>query len=308
MAEKSEVTEGEETLPVFDADAKVPGDSEAAVSADAKEAEKAADTSLTGNEAQADGAAQDNTMDLTASTAEIMVGQKATLTATITLTASTEESFDRAAAAAAGSLSWETDGSGAAAITQTSEAQIVKESAGAQQSGTESDPAEDPSAQETVVYRGTVSQTVTVTGSKEGTASVTAAAGEEKRSAQINVKSVPAVLGQAANIYWRDTTVLTWDKVKNAGRYRVVVSVYEGKKSYAGVITVTSNSCDVEDKIVGLIRTYKSSLTGASYSVRATVQAISTDPVHYKSGAPAAAPGFRYLNTTDNPDQKSERR
>ena len=88
----------------------------------------------------------------------------------------------------------------------------------------------------------------------------------------------------------------------------LVVSVYEGKKSYAGVITVTSNSCDVEDKIVGLIRTYKSSLTGASYSVRATVQAISTDPVHYKSGAPAAAPGFRYLNTTDNPDQKSERR
>ena len=297
--EKSEVTEGEETLPVFDADAKVPGDSEAAVSADAKEAEKAADTSLTGNEAQADGAAQDYTMDLTASTAEIMVGQKATLTATITLTASTEESFDRAAAAAAGSLSWETDGSGAAAITQTSEAQIVKESAGAQQGGTGSDPAEDPSAQEAVAYRGTVSQTVTVTGSKEGTASVTAAAaGEEKRSAQINVKPVPAVLGQAANIYWRDTTVLTWDKVKNAGRYRVVVSVYEGKKSYAGVITVTSNSCDVEDKIVGLIRTYKSSLTGASYSVRATVQAISTDPVHYKSGAPAAAPGFRYLNTT----------
>ena len=123
-------------------------------------------------------------------------------------------------------------------------------------------------------------------------------AGEERRSTEIKVNPVPAVLGRPTNFYWKDTTVLTWDKVKNAGQYRVVVSIYEGKKSYAGVITTSSNSCDVEDKIVALIRNYKASFTGPSYSVRASVQAISSDTVHYRNGEAASAPGFRYLNST----------
>ena len=294
---ESGVIEGEETLPVDRAEAVVPADGVVTGAADAKEAsgEHAPDETE-----QAEGAVQDYEMNLTSSAAEIMAGKNAVLTAAITFTAPTEESFERTAAEAAAALSWEIDGSGAAAITQTSEIQTVRNSVEAPvpQSDIESGSAEETSVEEAVVYSGTVIQTVTVTGQKEGTASVTVTAGEKKCSTQIKVKPVPEVLGQAANLYWRDTTVLTWDKVKNAGQYRVVVSIYEGNKIYSGAITVSSNACDVEDKLVTLIRAYRTSFSGASYSVKASVQAISADPVHFTNSAAVSAPGFRYLLTT----------
>ena len=307
--EESETIEGEETLPVFSAETEVSADSVIDASVDLKDTEKGADVSALQKEEKAGAVlvsvSQSSEMNLSASAAEIQVGQTAAVTATITVTAPSEEALDSAAAAAAESLTWEIDGSGTAAITQTAEVQIVKESTGtqAQQAGAESGSAEAPSGEETsteeaIACSGTITQTVTVKGSKEGTANVTAMAGEERRSTEIKVNPVPAVLGRPTNFYWKDTTVLTWDKVKNAGQYRVVVSIYEGKKSYAGVITTSSNSCDVEDKIVALIRNYKASFTGASYSVRASVQAISSDTVHYRNGEAASAPGFRYLNST----------
>ena len=307
--EESETMEGEETLPVFSAETEVSSDSVIGASVDLKDTEKGADVSALQKEEKAGAVlvsvSQSSEMNLSASAAEIQVGQTAAVTATITVTAPSEEAFDSAAAAAAESLTWEIDGSGTAAIAQAAEVQIVKESTGtqAQQAGAESGSAEAPSGEETsteeaIACSGTITQTVTVKGSKEGTANVTAMAGEERRSTEIKVNPVPAVLGRPTNLYWKDTTVLTWDKVKNAGQYRVVVSIYEGKKSYAGVITTSSNSCDVEDKIVALIRNYKASFTGASYSVRASVQAISSDTVHYRNGEAASAPGFRYLNST----------
>ena len=284
--------EGEETLPVSGAEAEVPADSVVTLPADAKEAAPE-------NEQQAEDTVQDYKMKLTASKAEIMAGQTAVLTATITFTAPTEKSFEMTAAAAA-ALSWTIDGSGAAAITQTSAIKTDKKSIeeSVQQSSSENGPEEGTTAENAVVYSGTITQTITITGKKEGTATVTATAGKENLSTKVKVKPVPVELGRTANISWKDTTVLTWDKVKNAGQYRVVVSVNEGKKSFAAAITVTANSCDLEEKIVALIKANRSSLTGASYSVKASVQAISTDTVHYKNGAAVSAPGFRYLKTT----------
>ena len=280
---ESDVLEGEETLPVTAADAEVAADSVTALSAAAKEE-----------------SVQDYKLVLTPSTAEIMAGQKAVLTVTITFSAPTEELFEQTAAAAAESLSWKTDGSGAASITQVSQVQTARNSieVPAAQSSGENGPEEAASEEKTVVYSGTISQTATVTGSKEGTTGVIVTAGEENSSALIKVKPVPVALGRATNIYWKDTTVLTWDRVNNAGQYKVVVSINEGQKSYAAAVTVSSNSCDLEDNIVALIRANKASLKGASYSVKASVQAISTDTVHYLNGAAVTAPGFRYLKTS----------
>ena len=307
--EESETIEGEETLPVFSAETEVSADSVIDASVDLKDTEKGADVSALQKEEKAGAVlvsvSQSSEMNLSASAAEIQVGQTAAVTATITVTAPSEEAFDSAAAAAAESLTWEIDGSGTAAITQTAEVQIVKESTGtqAQQAGAESGSAEAPSGEETsteeaIACSGTITQMVTVKGSKEGTANVTAMAGEERRSTEIKVNPVPAVLGRPTNFYWKDTTVLTWDKVKNAGQYRVVVSVCEGNKSCSGVIMTSANSCDAEDKIVALIRANKASFTGASYSVKASVQAINSDTVHFKNGAAVSAPGMRYLHTT----------
>ena len=272
--------EGEETLPVSGAEAEVPADSVVTLPADAKEAAPE-------NEQQAEDTVQDYKMKLTASKAEIMAGQTAVLTATVTFTAPTEKSFEMTAAAAA-ALSWTIDGSGAAAITQTSAIKTDKKSIeeSVQQSSSENGPEEGTTAENAVVYSGTITQTITITGKKEGTATVTATAGKENLSTKVKVKPVPVELGRTANISWKDTTVLTWDKVKNAGQYRVVVSVNEGKKSFAAAITVTANSCDLEEKIVALIKANRSSLTGASYSVKASVQAISTDTVHYTRAEP----------------------
>ncbi|MBQ8052734.1 MAG: hypothetical protein IJ198_02855 [Lachnospiraceae bacterium] len=311
-------TEGEETLPVLSAETSVSEESVTDAAKSGKEApltdEQGELTAENGNAANvAKEGVQAYEMDLRSSSDAVTVGQTATVTATITFTAPSEESFDMTAEAAAGALSWQIDASGAAAITQASEVQTVKNRTGAQESGggtaaeegaapdetvSEKMASEEMASEETVVYSGSVTQTVTVRGVAEGTAGVTAAAGEESRSVQLKVNPVPVQLGQAANLYWRDTTVLTWDKVKNAGQYRVVISVYEGNKSYAGVIMTSANSCDAEDKIVALIRNYKASFTGASYSVKASVQAISKDTVHFKNGAAASAPGMRYLDTT----------
>ena len=83
--------EGEETLPVSGAEAEVPADSVATLPADAKEAAPE-------SEQQAEDTVQDYKMKLTASKAEIMAGQTAVLTATITFTAPTEKSFEMTAA------------------------------------------------------------------------------------------------------------------------------------------------------------------------------------------------------------------
>lgn len=292
--------EGEETLPVLSAETSVSEESVTDAARSDKEAPLTDDPSEITEENidVAKEGVQAYEMDLRSSSDAVKVGQTATITATITFTAPSEESFDRTAEAAAGALAWQIDASGAAVIAQTSEVQTVKNRAGSQESGDGTAAEEGTVPEETVVYSGAVTQTVTVRGVAEGTAGVTAAAGVESRSVQLKVNPVPVQLGQATNLYWKDTTVLTWDKVKNAGQYRVVVSVYEGNKSYSGVIMTSSNSCDAEDKIVALIRAYKASFTGASYSVKASVQAINSDTVHFKNGAAVIAPGLRYLDTT----------
>lgn len=292
-------TEGEETLPASGAETAVPEESVTDTAKSDKEEPLTADSSeLTAeNTNVAKEGVQPYKMDLRSSSNAIKVGQTATITATITFSASSEESFDRTAEAAAGALSWKI-ASGAAVIAQTSEVQTVKNRTGVQESGEGTAAEEGAPAEETVVYSGSVTQTVTVRGVAEGTAGVTAAAGAESRSVQLKVNPVPVQLGKATNLYWRDTTVLAWDKVKNAEQYRVVVSVCEGNKSCSGVIMTSANSCDAEDKIVALIRANKASFTGASYSVKASVQAINSDTVHFKNGAAVSAPGMRYLHTT----------
>lgn len=292
-------TEGEETLPASGAETAVPEESVTDTAKSDKEEPLTADSSeLTAeNTNVAKEGVQPYKMDLRSSSNAIKVGQTATITATITFSASSEEFFDRTAEAAAGALSWKI-ASGAAVIAQTSEVQTVKNRTGVQESGEGTAAEEGAPAEETVVYSGSVTQTVTVRGVAEGTAGVTAAAGAESRSVQLKVNPVPVQLGKATNLYWRDTTVLAWDKVKNAEQYRVVVSVCEGNKSCSGVIMTSANSCDAEDKIVALIRANKASFTGASYSVKASVQAINSDTVHFKNGAAVSAPGMRYLHTT----------
>ena len=98
---------------------------------------------------------------------------------------------------------------------------------------------------------------------------------------------------------WKNTTMLTWDAVDHAERYRVTVYLKKGTQKYYKVVYVYGRtSVELEDEIVSLIRTNRKNIAGAAYSIYATVQAQNSDTGHYKNSGLVAAPTFRYLRTT----------
>ena len=107
------------------------------------------------------------------------------------------------------------------------------------------------------------------------------------------------VLGSPASADWKDTTTLFWDAVEHADRYRITVYLRKAALKYSKVLYVTGKTeYDLEDEIVALIKANRKAITGASYTVSATVQAQSTDTAHYTNGKATPAPSFRYLRTT----------
>ena len=98
---------------------------------------------------------------------------------------------------------------------------------------------------------------------------------------------------------WKNTTMLTWDAVDHAERYRVTVYLKKGTQKYYKVVYVYGRaSVELEDEIVSLIKTNRKNIAGAAYSIYATVQAQNSDTNHYKNSSLVAAPTFRYLRTT----------
>ena len=146
--------------------------------------------------------------------------------------------------------------------------------------------------------RTTITRTVTVKGVGEGTAVITAAAGGDTARYTVKVDPVPVALGSASGLYWNNTATLCWKAVKNAGKYKVIVTVRSGSAKYKKTVTVSGTECDLESRIVSVIKSHKSKFTGAACSVTATVRALSTDAAHYKNGKAVKSPTLRYLMTT----------
>ena len=146
--------------------------------------------------------------------------------------------------------------------------------------------------------RTTITQTVTIRGAGEGSAVFTAAAGGSTASFTVRVDPVPVTLGSASGLYWNNTATLCWKAVKNTKRYEVIMTVQSGSSKYRKTLTVSGTECDLESRIVSVIKSHKSRFTGAVCSVTATVRAMSADAARYRNGAAVKSPTLRYLMTT----------
>ena len=120
-----------------------------------------------------------------------------------------------------------------------------------------------------------------------------AALGAAQENTQVKVLASPA------SADWKDTTTLFWDAVDHADRYRINLYLKKAALRYSKVLYVTGKTeYDLEDEIVALIKANRKAVTGAAYTVSASVQAQTTDTAHYTNGKATSAPSFRYLRTT----------
>lgn len=233
----------------------------------------------------------------------VYVGKTAKLKAVVAFTADSMEEAEEIAE----EISWNVDNKSAVQIKSVGRAVIAAEETAeeaadpAAESGEGMSGEADPgtggdSGQNGTAVTGTVTQEVTVSALAEGTAKVTVKAGGENKNCTVTAKPVPAALAKGTNLRWTATTVLKWDAVKNTNKYLVKVSLVNGTKTYTKSVTVTGKTyVDLESQINALIKANKAALSGAAYTVTASVQAIATDTAHYKNGAAAKAPSFRYL-------------
>ena len=132
-----------------------------------------------------------------------------------------------------------------------------------------------------------------------GVATPSEAAGDKAGSKETAVNPAPVQLGKSSNLRWTGTAVLHWDAVKNTDKYRVTVCVMSGGGKYRKSTIVQGKlTCRLEETIVALIRKYLATANGASYTVYAAVQALTTDSQHYTDGEIVRSPVFRYMKST----------
>ena len=238
----------------------------------------------------------------------VYVGKTASLKAVITFTAGSMEEAEEIAAGMTWSIgsgkAAEIKSVGKAVITaeeQSADTEDTEEPSGeaAEGQGGEEEPGTASGGDETAAaVTGTITQSVTVGALAEGQAVVTVKGGSESKKCTVTVKPVPVALGKGTNLRWTSTTILRWDAVKNTKQYQVIVSLVNGTKTYTKTVTVTGKTyVDLESQINALIKANKAALSGAAYTVTASVRAIATDTAHYKNGAAAKAPSFRYLRS-----------
>ena len=227
-------------------------------------------------------AALETELTLSASAASVYEKKTLKLTAKIQYSAASREEAEKVAE----KLKWSVGNAKTASIRTSASPSVTA----AKAAGSGDTPAS---------VRGTITQSVVVTGVKEGATTVKVTDGRQTKTCKVTVKPVPAALGKSKNLRWTDTTILRWDAVKNAKSYRVTISLRSGSSSYTNTVTVNGlTHIDLEKNINGLVCANKKALTGAAYVFEASVQAISTDAAHFKDGAVVKAPSLRYLKTT----------
>ena len=313
----------EESLAEEDAEAA----SEAAVSGDGKEGTESsgtdpestgtdpADGSEPAKAEEGNGPVGDASIEtsLSASEMEIYVGKTGELTLEVRFTADSEEAVQ----AIADSITWSTQEdqeTAAAQVQSVTEPVIVTETepeaaqepgsegAGedaeettASNQGTQAEPAEAASRE----INGTITQKAVISGRQEGESVILVSAGDSTQACAVKVSPLAVTLGKCTNLRWDSTTILRWNAVNNTKKYNVTVSLAANGNVYTKSVNVGGKIyVDLEDQINALIKANKASLTGAAYTVTASVQAITMDPVHFKNGPIVKAPTLRYLQTT----------
>ena len=310
----------EESLSEEDADAA----SEAAVSGDGTESSGTdpestgpdpADGSEPAKAEEENGPVGDASIEtsLSASEMEIYAGKTGELSLEIRFTADSEEAVQ----AIADSITWSTQEdqeTAAAQVKSVSEPVIVMETepeaaqepgsegaeAGAEETtasnqGTQAESAEAASRE----INGTITQKAVISGRQEGESVILVSAGDSTKACAVKVSPVVVTLGKCTNLRWDSTTILRWNAVSNTKKYNVTVSLAVNGNVYSKSVNVGGKIyVDLEDQINALIKANKASLTGAAYTVTASVQAVTMDPVHFRNGPVTKAPSLRYLQTT----------
>ena len=313
----------EESLAEEDAEAA----SEAAVSGDGKEGTESsgtdpestgtdpADGSEPAKAEEGNGPVGDASIEtsLSASEMEIYAGKTGELTLEVRFTADSEEAVQ----AIADSITWSTQEdqeTAAAQVQSVTEPVIVteNESAEPEETGSEStetaaegapEPDQGTQAQSAEgapqEISGTITQKVGISGRQEGESVILVSAGDSTQACAVKVSPHAVTLGKCTNLRWDSTTILRWNAVNNTKKYNVTVSLAANGNVYTKSVNVGGKIyVDLEDQINALIKANKASLTGAAYTVTASVQAITMDPVHFKNGPIVKAPTLRYLQTT----------
>ena len=313
----------EESLAEEDAEAA----SEAAVSGDGKEGTESsgtdpestgtdpADGSEPAKAEEGNGPVGDASIEtsLSASEMEIYAGKTGELTLEVRFTADSEEAVQDIA----DSITWSTQEdqeTAAAQVQSVTEPVIVTETepeaaqepgsegAGedaeettASNQGTQAESAEAASRE----ISGTITQKAVISGRQEGESVILVSAGDSTQACAVKVSPLAVTLGKCTNLRWDSTTILRWNAVNNTKKYNVTVSLAANGNVYTKSVNVGGKIyVDLEDQINALIKANKASLTGAAYTVTASVQAITMDPVHFKNGPIVKAPTLRYLQTT----------
>ena len=161
--------------------------------------------------------------------------------------------------------------------------------------GTQAESAEAASRE----INGTITQKAVISGRQEGESVILVSAGDSTKACAVKVSPLAVTLGKCTNLRWDSTTILRWNAVNNTKKYNVTVSLAANGNVYTKSVNVGGKIyVDLEDQINALIKANKASLTGAAYTVTASVQAITMDPVHFKNGPIVKAPTLRYLQTT----------
>ena len=313
----------EESLAEEDAEAA----SEAAVSGDGKEGTESsgtdpestgtdpADGSEPAKAEEGNGPVGDASIEtsLSASEMEIYAGKTGELTLEVRFTADSEEAVQ----AIADSITWSTNEdreTAAAQVQSVTEPVIVteNESAEPEETGSEStetaaegapEPDQGTQAQSAEgapqEISGTITQKAVISGRQEGESVILVSAGDSTQACAVKVSPHAVTLGKCTNLRWDSTTILRWNAVNNTKKYNVTVSLAANGNVYTKSVNVGGKIyVDLEDQINALIKANKASLTGAAYTVTASVQAITMDPVHFKNGPIVKAPTLRYLQTT----------
>ena len=313
----------EESLAEEDAEAA----SEAAVSGDGKEGTESsgtdpestgtdpADGSEPAKAEEGNGPVGDASIEtsLSASEMEIYAGKTGELTLEVRFTADSEEAVQ----AIADSITWSTNEdreTAAAQVQSVTEPVIVteNESAEPEETGSEStetaaegapEPDQGTQAQSAEgapqEISGTITQKAVISGRQEGESVILVSAGDSTQACAVKVSPLAVTLGKCTNLRWDSTTILRWNAVNNTKKYNVTVSLAANGNVYTKSVNVGGKIyVDLEDQINALIKANKASLTGAAYTVTASVQAITMDPVHFKNGPIVKAPTLRYLQTT----------
>ena len=250
---------------------------------------------------------------LSASEMEIYAGRTGELTLEVRFTAGSEEAVQ----AIADSITWSTkedQETVAAQVQSVTEPVIVTENepAAAEGTGSEStetaaegapEPDQGTQAQSAEgapqEISGTITQKAVISGRQEGESVILVSAGDSTQACAVKVSPLAVTLGKCTNLRWDSTTILRWNAVNNTKKYNVTVSLAANGNVYTKSVNVGGKIyVDLEDQINALIKANKASLTGAAYTVTASVQAITMDPVHFKNGPIVKAPTLRYLQTT----------